>query len=211
MFPDDEVHRRIVAYFEQTLCEHGAAARGVDWNSEASQVLRFRQLLRLVDNGTAFSITDIGCGYGALADHLLNLNARFEYFGLDISEDMIAAATARHPDRAGITFAQGSVPDRPREYCVASGIFNIKLDTPGEEWLAYVLRTLDVMHEFSAKGFAFNMLTTYSDADRMRSDLYYANPLEIFDHCKCHYSRNVALLHDYGLYEFTILVRKAAA
>jgi hypothetical protein len=29
-----------------------------------------------------------------------------------------------------------------------------------------------------------------------------------FDHCKRNFSRQVALLHDYGLWEFTILVRK---
>ena len=57
------------------------------------------------------------------------------------------------------------------------------------------------------KGFAFNMLTSYSDADKMRDDLYYGDPCELFDHCKRSYSRNVALLHDYGLYEFTMLVR----
>ena len=42
----------------------------------------------------------------------------------------------------------------------------------------------------------------------MRPDLYYADPCELFDRCKRRYSRNVALLHDYDLYEFTILVRK---
>jgi hypothetical protein len=31
----------------------------------------------------------------------------------------------------------------------------------------------------------------------------------LFDLCKRRYSRNVALLHDYEIYEFTILVRKA--
>ena len=43
--------------------------------------------------------------------------------------------------------------------------------------------------------------------ERMRPDLYYADPCRLFDHCKRRYSRHVALLHDYGLYEFTILVR----
>ena len=38
--------------------------------------------------------------------------------------------------------------------------------------------------------------------------LYYADPGRLFDLCKRRYSRNIALLHDYGLYEFTILVRK---
>lgn len=210
MMPDDELHRRIVRYFEQKLGEHGTSARGVDWNSEASQVLRFRQLLRIVENGISFSITEFGCGYGALADHLLGLDVAFEYFGLDISREMIAAAKARHPAQPSISFAQGYKPEQPRDYCVASGIFNMKLEAPNTEWLEYVFRTLDLMHEYSAKGFAFNALTTYSDADRMRGDLYYADPLQIFDHCKRRYSRNIALLHDYGLYEFTILVRKVA-
>ena len=42
----------------------------------------------------------------------------------------------------------------------------------------------------------------------MRPDLYYADPCRLFDLCKRRYAKNVALLHDYGLYEFTILVRK---
>jgi len=52
------------------------------------------------------------------------------------------------------------------------------------------------------------MLTKYPDAARMRSDLYYADPGFFFDYCKRNFSRNVALLHDYNLYDFTILVRK---
>jgi hypothetical protein len=43
----------------------------------------------------------------------------------------------------------------------------------------------------------------------MREDLYYADPARLFDHCKTRFARNVTLLHDYGLYEFTMLVRKA--
>ena len=42
----------------------------------------------------------------------------------------------------------------------------------------------------------------------MRSDLFYSDPCNLFDICKRKYSRNVALLHDYGLHEFTIIVRK---
>ncbi|MFX7953370.1 class I SAM-dependent methyltransferase, partial [Acinetobacter baumannii] len=59
-------------------------------------------------------------------------------------------------------------------------------------------------------GFSFNCLTSYSDEDRKRDYLYYADPCQLFDLCKRRYSRQVALLHDYGLYEFTILVRKDA-
>ncbi|HAW53355.1 MAG TPA: SAM-dependent methyltransferase, partial [Flavobacteriales bacterium] len=47
-----------------------------------------------------------------------------------------------------------------------------------------------------------------SDPDRKRPDLYYGDPCFFFDYCKRNFSRNVALLHDYNLYDFTILVRK---
>jgi hypothetical protein len=66
---------------------------------------------------------------------------------------------------------------------------------------------IDRMASLSRRGFAFNMLTSYSDPARMRDDLYYGDPCRMFDLCKRKYSRNVALLHDYGIYDFTILVR----
>jgi hypothetical protein len=92
---------------------------------------------------------------------------------------------------------------------VASGIFNVKLDTPEPEWREYVLETLGEFKELSRKAFAFNALTNYSDPEFMRPDLYYANPLELFDYCRKNLSRKVALLHDYPLYEFTIVVDTA--
>jgi hypothetical protein len=64
------------------------------------------------------------------------------------------------------------------------------------------------MSDLSRKGFSFNALTKYSDVDHMRPHLYYADPCFFFDYCKTHFARNVALQHDYDLYDFTILVKK---
>jgi hypothetical protein len=83
----------------------------------------------------------------------------------------------------------------------------LRLTTKDENWRAYILETIKNFADLSTKGFAFNMLTLYSDAEKMRPDLYYGDPTFFFDHCKRNYSRNVALLHDYELYDFTILVR----
>ncbi len=94
------------------------------------------------------------------------------------------------------------------EYIIASGIFNVKLNHNETEWLHYILSTLEVMNKKSTKGFSFNLLAKYSDKEYMRDDLYYADPLFLFDFCKRNFSKNVALLHDYNLYEFTILVKK---
>ena len=70
---------------------------------------------------------------------------------------------------------------------------------------------LDGLDRSGRRGFAFNCLTAYADPALMRDDLFYADPAAYFDLCKRRYSREVALLHDYGLYEFTIIVRKNQA
>ena len=93
------------------------------------------------------------------------------------------------------------------DYVVASGVFNVKLTAGSKAWEAYMHQTLDTMASLATRGFAFNALTSYSDSDKRRDDLYYADPRYWFDHCKRTYSRFVTLIHDYPLYEFTILVR----
>lgn len=197
-------------YYAEKLREFGMQPRGVDWNGEDGQQLRFAQLCKVVDFGTPFSIADIGCGYGALYDFLATQPTSFDYVGVDIAVSMIEAAATAHADRPNARFVQGTVPATPVDYAVASGIFNVKLGNAEDDWVAYVERTLASMDQCTRRGFAFNCLTSYSDEDRKRADLHYADPAFLFDHCKRKYSRNVALLHDYDLYEFTILVRKAS-
>jgi SAM-dependent methyltransferase len=194
-------------YYSGRLQEHGPSARGVDWNSAESQELRFAQLARVLPLSGSFSLVDYGCGYGALIEFLEKADADFDYQGFDISSDMIESARADHTgDRLRFTTREEDL--EASDFAVASGIFNVRLDTLLEDWTAYVKHTLDRLDNLGSKGFAFNMLTSYSDADRMRSDLYYGDPCLYFDHCKTRFSKQVALLHDYGLYEFTILVRK---
>ena len=192
-------------YYSERLREHGASAKGVDWNSADSQRLRFAQLLRICGERQDFSLNDIGCGYGAFLDYLAERGKRCDYLGVDVAAPMTDKARELHP---GSRFLAGDRADRSADYSVASGIFNVKLSTDPADWRVHILETLDHLNETSKNGFAFNCLTKYSDADRMKEHLYYADPAELFDHCKRGYSRNVALLHDYGLYEFTILVRK---
>ena len=194
-------------HFDRTLAEHGASARGVDWSSEASQRTRFDQLLRIRDAPGAFSLLDYGCGYGALADHLAAIGEDFSYTGYDVSERMVALARERNPDPARCTFTSREEDLTDADYVVASGVFNLRLEVDDAGWTEYVLESLDVLARRSRRGFAFNMLTSYSDPPLMREDLFYGDPAFFFDHCKRRHSRNVALLHDYELYEFTILVR----
>lgn len=198
----------VADYYSSKLAQHGETPQGVDWNGKEGQYLRFHQLNTLIDKEMPFSINDIGSGYGAFYDFLREQHPTFSYNGIDISEDMINAARVRHKDQSHVQFHVGSEPESVADYGVASGIFNVRLGRTDSEWFAYLEEVLETLDKTSRLGFAFNCLTSYSDADKMRDYLYYADPCALFDLCKRRYSRNVALLHDYDLYEFTILVRK---
>jgi SAM-dependent methyltransferase len=198
----------VARYYGDKLAEHGATARGVDWNSVESQRMRFRQLVSVCDHPVPFTINDYGCGYGALADFLREQDYSFQYSGFDISAEMIAKAKKLHLTMDGIEFVDNEPSLTPADFTVASGVFNVKLETPVEDWQEYVLHTLKAISRLSIRGFAFNALTKYSDPGFMRADLYYADPLFYFDFCKVNFSRFVSLIHDYPLYEFTIVVRK---
>jgi SAM-dependent methyltransferase len=199
------VSEAVARYYSAKLAAHGLTPQGVDWNSADSQELRFTKLLAVCDDDREASILDFGCGYGALAARLRRDGYGGEYTGYDLSHDMVAAAAHRALPRCRFTSDAASL--RAAAYTLASGIFNVRLDISVDDWERHTRETLDMMASFSLEGFAFNMLTRYADADRMRGDLYYAEPAAWLTYCLDRFSRRVALLHDYGLYEFTILVR----
>lgn len=201
----------VASYYSKKLAEHGDTPRGVDWNGEVSQTARFDQLCKILDKETAnFSLNDLGCGYGALFDFLLEKYPMSSYLGVDVSVEMIRAAASRNATYPNARFITSSEPDVISDYGVASGIFNVRLRRTDSEWYDHLQTTLDVLDRTSRLGFSFNCLTSYSDEDKKRDYLYYADPCRLFDLCKRRYSHQVALLHDYGLYEFTILVRKTS-
>lgn len=208
---DESLVRRTVEHYAQKWQQHGASPLGVDWNGEASQVLHFEQLLRVVRPGTSFTANDLGCGYGALLDYLQRHGGCAGYRGYDVNESMVAAARARTAGLERVSFEVRSAPDRDADYGFASGIFTLRLGRSDEECMRQMGETLDELDRTSVRGFAFNCLTSYSDAEKMRDYLFYPDPCAVFDRCKQRYSRNVALLHDYGLFAFTVLVRKDVA
>ncbi len=203
--------QRVEQYYADRLERFGPTPRGVDWNSAESQELRFSRLLEVVrpaDAAAPPSLLDVGCGYGALLDYVRERSLALDYRGFDISEAMIAAARVRHAGSDEAIFASDVRRLAPATYAVASGIFNVKLSFAVEEWREHVLDTLSALDRWSTAGFAFNMLSTYSDPDRRRDDLFYADPREVFDLCLRQFSTRLALLHDYPLFEFTVIVRK---
>ena len=204
---EQAILERVRDYYEGKLAEHGATHAGVDWNSAASQQLRFQELTQVLAEDPAASVNDYGCGYGALAAYLRSIGHSGRYCGYDLSERMIEAAHHANAGYSGCEFVASRAAMTPADYTIASGIFNVKQGISNDRWRKYLIETIADLAALSTKGFAFNALTSYSDPERRRQDLYYADPCELFDHCQRHISRFVSLRHASPLYEFTMIVK----
>jgi len=202
----ESISKAINEYYTEKILKFGKCPQGVDWKDEQSQRLRYEKIVELFKCDSNFTVADYGCGYGFFSQYLKEKGISGSYSGYDISAEMIKAANAFSDPN--ITFINSEKLEEKYDYIVASGIFNVKFSFDDHEWSKMVLEKIDYFNAYSNKGFAFNCLSTYSDIEKRRADLFYADPLFIFDLCKKKFSKNVALLHDYDLYEFTIIVRK---
>jgi cyclopropane fatty-acyl-phospholipid synthase-like methyltransferase len=204
----DTILNQVNQYYSEKIIKNGATPQGVDWNSVESQELRFEVLSTVITEQANFSILDYGCGFGSMYDYFKKKYTNFNFVGLDISDEMINQALKLYANDASSKWLTSLNNTDAFDFTIASGIFNVKLENTDENWLHYILETLQKLNAHSTKGFSFNVLTKYSDKEFMKDYLYYADPLFLFDYCKKNFSRNVAILHDYNLYEFTIIVRK---
>jgi len=207
---DKGILNEVNKYYSSKIIENGATSVGVDWNSQESHYMRFNQLTKNIEKDVSKTILDFGCGYGALIDFLkLNSFTNYSYFGFDISEEMITSASKNYHDtNLCFTTDINKIRDKTYDYCIANGIFNVKLEFDEQNWKNYIINTLNQINELTTNSFSFNILTKYSDKAFMKDYLYYADPLFFFDYCKTNFSKYVTLVHDYPLYEFSIIVKK---
>jgi SAM-dependent methyltransferase len=206
------VYSDIEAYYSARVARYGATPMGVDWSCQATQSLRFVQLLKVCDFSVAFSLNDIGCGYGALAAFLAvrHPKSKIDYLGVDLSRAMIQRARRRHtaPDRRFTTRTTGF---RIADYSVASGIMNVSLGHSRATWEGFVARTLAQMRRTSRLGFSVNFLADATcprtSADPSVDDLYRTSPERWIRYCEDELDCSVKTVADYGMKEFTLLVR----
>jgi SAM-dependent methyltransferase len=201
----------VAAYYASKLAAHGLTPQGVDWNGTDSHERRHRQFLGLLDGAADASIIDLGCGFGDFLRFLRAAGYHGRFTGYDIAPSMIEKARELHGEGQDRQWRIGAEPIDTADFAIASGIFNVKGDIPDEAWIPYVHQTIELLAAAGRRGFAFNVLSTSSDPDRRRPNLYYADPVAMLAHCLSRYGRSIALLQHYGLYEFTVIIRHAAA
>jgi hypothetical protein len=203
-----EVYAGIQSYYTAKITAFGPTPHGADWNSIITQEVRFVQLLKLCDFSGPFALNDVGCGYGALWSYLTKYHSETDinYLGFDVSPAMIEHAGRLRRDLSRASFMVANTSPRVADYSVASGTFNVKLDQPFERWERFIAKTLLEMHATSRRGFAVNFMTPQA-SDRAPQELYRTTPEPWTRYCEKEFGSSVEVLADYGLREFTLLIR----
>ncbi len=169
--------------------------------------------MKLCDASESYSLNDIGCGYGALVGFLAKRKSSnyVDYLGVDLVPAMARRARSLWRNQKWARFSTSDVIPRPADYCVASGIFNVKLQTSNQLWEIFVTRTLADMHANSRLGFAVNFMIDDPDRSGAEANLYRTRPEKWADHCENEFGSSVVILDKYGQNEFTLLARKHCA
>lgn len=199
------IHAAVAAYYAARLAEHGPSARGVDWASQESQELRFANLLEGIAWTDSPTVLDYGCGYGALSGYLDRRGVVCRYQGYDLVPGMVEAARTLHPCRE---FTSSEDVLTPADVVIASGIFNVKRDTPVADWERYVEETLARLWSLTRRSLSFNLLPPASPAHLARPHLYYADPAATVDRCQQLTDGTVTLREGYGLWEYTVTISR---
>lgn len=161
--PDDDGRiARIRWLYTLAVRRHGARAKGVGWRDGRSQLIRFAQLVRVMEGepaGAAVTVNDLGCGYGALFPFLLRLpHLRLAgYVGYDMTPAMVACARRAVPDHRA-SFVCADRATEVADYGFASGTFNVLAGADPEAWRAEVIAHLIAFAAMNRRGIAFNML-----------------------------------------------------
>lgn len=195
----------VARYYSARVRRYGATPLGVDWTCVPTQQLRFVQLLKVVRGPAPFSIHDLGCGYGALLDFMRTKwrASDFEYVGTDVSAAMIHAARQQHLRKHHVRFdtAQAVMPQA--DYTVASGVFNVKLESSRSAWEALVKRSLKAMAAASRLGLAVNFIES-SPGVSMPPQLYRTRAERWSRFCEDELGFSTQVVRGYGLREFTL-------
>lgn len=201
---------RIAAFYDRQARTLGPVPQAVLWYTEQAQTWRYNRLLRVIPWGERWrgglTIADLGCGYGALFDHVAGrrLLRGGAYVGYDIAPAMIATARQRVQDpRARFELADRVLA--PADYVLACGLFGLAMDCPTAAWEPYVRRSLHRMAAMARRGLAFDMLGTASR--ERRPGHYHGDPRAFLDFCRAELpGRSRLRCHEWG-WNWTVTIR----
>jgi hypothetical protein len=192
-------YKYLLDRYNDYFSQHGYSRKSVGWGKD-NQYIRFKALtedFNLVNS----SILDYGCGFCDLYYYLEDNNIKCQYYGADINKKFLKEVEKTNNHINTKLIDPYSKLTRKYDFIISSGILNTKIS----HYQDFLDEILELLFNYSNKGFSINFLSDRSDIKI--KDLYYNNPSNILNKA-LKYSNCVKLKHDYMPYEFSLIVYK---
>lgn len=199
-------------HYDSLFEKYGNKVRSSQQSSNITRTKRIEILTKDISFKKNDRILDFGCGTGFLFYFLKN-NKNFSgyYFGCDISKKIIDFNNKKFKESNVSFFCQNIINTKlvdNYDYIFINGTFNNNTKN-NIKWMKKILLILFSKTKYKL---IFNNLSRYVDYED--KNLFYADPLIVFDFCKKKLSNNVSINHGYFTkkntipYEFTTTVSK---
>jgi SAM-dependent methyltransferase len=112
-------------FYSSAIKNHGIGAKGLNWNNEQTQRIRFKAISQLLPKPlNEYTLLDAGCGFADLYEYLLqNAQEPKEYIGADCHKDMVSIASlSTGHDILNIDIIKNQPPQA--DFIVCSGALN---------------------------------------------------------------------------------------
>ena len=174
------INSQINKLYLKNYRKNGTTPKSMFWNSYFNQTKRFEELINflLVIEGTSkkISISDVGCGYGALYKYLKKNNryGNIIYSGIDINKKFINDCRKFYNN---INFRVSSYPLEKVNYCLMSGTYNLTKVKNVEVWEQYIIdNILNCINNVDC-GIIFNL--QHSKKTAIVNNIFYCEPQRI--------------------------------
>lgn len=200
-----------VQKYNERYAEFGDDCKALGWPKEADNRKRFEVMLGVVRTNKAvpYRLLDFGCGLGHFRKWLADRDQYLIYSGLDINPDFTNVCYAKYPEN--IFYSLNILDDEDFavlpdfDYIICNGVFTEKLDTSWVDQWEYFRAVIKRLWSKAKCGLAFNVMSPVSDWER--DDLFYVSFDKMADFVRADLaSKEFALRHDYGLWEYTTYV-----
>ncbi|MDD5433312.1 MAG: class I SAM-dependent methyltransferase [Candidatus Pacebacteria bacterium] len=176
----------------------GSSIKTLGWDNKENQWKRFASLVEILDLSSQ-SIVDIGCGFGDFLTFLQEKKIKFSsYIGIDINEDLLKVARAKHP---GFRFTCRNVLLNPPKKKLADigfafGILNLNHKGSPDNY-EYAQDFIKKIFDLCKKVLVVDMLSANLDKSYPKEDfVFYYEPQKMLDFSFT-LTKNVVLKHDY--------------
>lgn len=205
-------YKLLQRHYEACLEQHGPNEKGMDWPNPQDLTRRFEALTEILlpfEQGKK-KVLDLGCGVGLYIHFLTDKGflSNIDYEGIDISPKMIEQAQKLHPHHSFRCrdLLEDSLPANSYDFIIMNGLFTEKRELSHEDMFSFFESMISKVYPIARQGIAFNLMSSH--VDWKRDDLFHVDLDQLVSFLVKNFSRRIKINMDYGLYEYTVQLRK---